>query len=97
MQTAIAILGFGLGAAQIGVSTAPYVFPQQETPQPIKPPFTTSQIHPSVQVVLFSLLFGLLGAFFGWFLSYFIQFIFSIISTKNQPILTQEEKSENNK
>lgn len=97
LQTAITILGFGLGAAQIGVSTAPYVFPQQQPPQPIKPPFTTPQIHPSVQVVLFSLLFGLLGAIVGGFLSYFIRFLFSIISTKKQPILTQEKKSENDK
>lgn len=37
---AIAILGFGLGAAQIGVSTAPYIIPQQPPPKPIQLPLT---------------------------------------------------------
>lgn len=72
LQTAIAILGFGLGAAQIGVSTAPYIIAQKEPPKSIKSPFTTSQIHPFVLSVLLSLIFGLIGAFVGWGLSRYI-------------------------
>ncbi|NJL63213.1 MAG: hypothetical protein HC903_17040 [Methylacidiphilales bacterium] len=75
LQKAIAILGFGLGAAQIGVSTAPYVIPQQQPPTPIQLPFTTSQPHPFVSSVLLSLIFGIAGAFVGWGLSSLLQAI----------------------
>ena len=73
MQTAIAILGFGLGAAQIGVSTAPYIIPQQQPPTPIQLPFTTSQPHPFLLSVVLSLVFGVVGAFVGWGCSYLFQ------------------------
>ncbi|MEO1431949.1 MAG: hypothetical protein AAFV71_23370 [Cyanobacteria bacterium J06633_8] len=73
LQTAIAILGFGLGAAQIGVSTAPYIIPQQQPPTPIQLPLTTSQPHPFVLSVLLSLSFGVVGAFVGWGCSYLFQ------------------------
>ncbi|MDJ0615990.1 MAG: hypothetical protein QNJ63_04430 [Calothrix sp. MO_192.B10] len=73
LQTAIAILGFGLGAAQIGTGTAAYIIPQQQPPTPIQPPFTTSQPHPFVMSVMLSLLFGMAGALVGWGLSYFLQ------------------------
>ncbi len=75
LQTAIAILGFGLGAAQIGVSTAPYIIPQQQSPTPIQPPFTTSQPHPFTLSVVLSLAFGLAGAFVGWGCSHLFQAI----------------------
>ena len=75
LQTAIAILGFGLGAAQIGVSTAPYIIPQQQPPAPIQLPFTTPQPHPFVLSVLLSIAFGVAGGFFGWGLSHLLQII----------------------
>jgi hypothetical protein len=75
LQSAIAILGFGLGAAQIGVSTAPYIIPQQQPPTPIQLPFTTFQPHPFVMSVVLSLVFGAGGAFFGWGCSYLVQAI----------------------
>jgi hypothetical protein len=75
LQTAIAILGFGLGAAQIGVSTATYLIPQQQPPTPIKLPFTTSEPHPFVSSVVLSLIFGIIGAFIGWGLSLGLQAI----------------------
>ena len=90
LQTAIAILGFGLGAAQIGVSTAPYIIPQQQPPTPIQLPFTTSQPHPFVLSVVLSLLFGVAGAFFGWGVSSLFQAIATcrfkaIQASSNQP------------
>jgi len=90
LQTAIAILGFGLGAAQIGVSTVPYIIPQQQPPTPIQLPFTTSQPHPFVLSVVLSLLFGVAGAFVGWGLSHLFQAIATrrfkaIQASSNQP------------
>jgi hypothetical protein len=73
LQSAIAILGFGLGAAQIGVSTAPYIIPQQQPPTQL--PFTTFQPHPFVLSVVLSLVFGAGGAFFGWGCSHLVQAI----------------------
>ncbi|GAB1538051.1 hypothetical protein NUACC21_07070 [Scytonema sp. NUACC21] len=75
MQTAIAILGFGLGAAQIGVSTAPYIIPQPQPLNPIQLPFTISLPHPFVLSVVLSLIFGIVGAFVGWGLSLLLQAI----------------------
>ena len=43
LQTVIAILGFGLGAAQVGVSTAPYIIHQKQPPTRIQLHFTTFQ------------------------------------------------------
>lgn len=75
LQTAIAVLGFGLSAAQVGVSTAPYIIPQQQPPPRIQPPFTTSQPHPFVLSVVLSLLFGVAGAFVGWGFNHLLQVI----------------------
>ena len=72
LQTAIAILGFGLGAAQIGVGTAPYIIPQEQPPKPIQLP-----LHPFVLSVVLSLVFGVVGAFVGWGLSHLLQAIAS--------------------
>jgi hypothetical protein len=72
LQTTIAMVGVGLGAAGIGASTAPYIIPQQPT-KPILPPFVTNQLHPSAQAVLFSLGFGLAGAIIAGVLSYLIR------------------------
>ena len=52
LQTTIATVGFGLGAAQIDASVAPYIISQQSV-EPILPPFTTNKLHPSVLSVLF--------------------------------------------
>lgn len=69
LQSAIAILGFGLGAAQVGVSTAPYVIPQSQPPKKLEF-FTSYQPHPFVYAVALSILFGLIGALAGWLFSY---------------------------
>ena len=66
LQIAIAVLGFGLSAAQIGAGTASYIIPQQQSPKQIEPPFTTPQPHPFALSVGLSLIFGLVGAFVGW-------------------------------
>jgi hypothetical protein len=103
LQSAIAVLGFGLGAAQIGVSTAPYIIPQQQPPTPIQLPFTTSQPHPFVLSVVLSLVFGAGGAFFGWGCSYLVQAIAArrfkaIQASRNQSaVLTGSQPVKNGK
>jgi hypothetical protein len=107
LQTTIAMVGVGLGAAGIGASTAPYIIPQQPT-KPILPPFVTNQLHPSAQAVLLSLGFGLAGAIIVGVLSYMMQNrsaitrrIFklirpginqTVVSPGSQQTLLQEEK-----
>ncbi|MEC4812763.1 MAG: hypothetical protein SAK29_05750 [Scytonema sp. PMC 1069.18] len=93
LQTAIAILGFGLGAAQIGVSTAPYIIPQQQPPTPIQLPFTTSQPHPFVLSVVLSLVFGVVGAFVGWGCSHLFQAIAARRSSHQPKISTGSQQS----
>lgn len=72
LQTTIAIVGVGLGAAGIGSSTAPYFIPQQPT-QPVLPPFVSSHLHPLTQSLFFSLFCGFVGAITAGGLSYLIQ------------------------
>ncbi|MDJ0616357.1 MAG: hypothetical protein QNJ63_06325 [Calothrix sp. MO_192.B10] len=107
LQTTIAMVGVGLGAAGIGASTAPYIISQQPT-KPILPPFVTNQLHPSAQAVLLSLGFGITGVIIAGVLSCLIQNrsaitgrIFklirpgsnhTVISPGSQQTLLQEEK-----
>ncbi|NMG10434.1 hypothetical protein [Brasilonema sp. UFV-L1] len=72
LQTTIAMVGVGLGAAGIGASTAVYIIPQQPT-KPISLPFTSNQLHPLTQSLLFSLFCGVVGVIIGGGLSYLIQ------------------------
>jgi hypothetical protein len=65
LQTGIAILGFGLGASQVGVSAATYVIPQQQPPKPISL-FFGDRLHPFTQSLLLSLIFAIIGGFAGW-------------------------------
>lgn len=88
LQTAIAILGFGLGAAQIGVGTSPYIILQQPN-KPVLPPFATNKMHPLVQSLLFSVLLGILGAFIGWGLSH----LFPLAIRKYKNIRASRNKS----
>lgn len=67
------MLGFGLGTAQIGVGTAPYIIPQQPN-KPVLLPFATNKMHPLSQSLLFSFLLGIGGAFIGWGLSHLFPF-----------------------
>ncbi|RUT03999.1 hypothetical protein DSM106972_049130 [Dulcicalothrix desertica PCC 7102] len=73
LQTGIAILGFGLGAAQVGISAATYIIPQQQPPKPIL--FFGSRLHPFTQSLLLSLVFAIIGGFAGWGLSKVFQAI----------------------
>jgi hypothetical protein len=91
LQTTIATVGFGLGAAQIGASVAPYIISQQSV-EPIVPPFTTNKLHPSVLSVLLSLGFGIIGAIIPWVISNRSEIARWIIkafksSSDNQPLL----------
>lgn len=91
LQTTIATVGFGLGAAQIGASVAPYIISQQPV-KPILPPFITNKLHPSVLSVLLSLGFGILGAIIPWVISNRSQFARWMIkrfkgNSGNQPLL----------
>lgn len=73
LQTGIAILGFGLGAAQVGISAATYIIPQQQPPKPIL--FFGNRLHPFTQSLLLSLIFAIIGGFAGWGLSKVFQAI----------------------
>lgn len=98
LQTTIAILGFGLGAAQIGVGTSPYIIPQQPN-KPVLPPFATNKMHPLVQSLLGSILLGIVGAFIGWGLSHLFQALAirkhkTIQASRNQStVLTGSQQS----
>ncbi|MEM9925933.1 MAG: hypothetical protein AAF915_19640 [Cyanobacteria bacterium P01_D01_bin.50] len=97
LQTAVAVLGFGLGAAQIGVSTAPYIIPQQQPPTPIQVPFTTIKLCPFAASVVLSLVFGVVGAFVGWGCSYLFQAnpicrFKAIQASRNQSAILTESK-----
>jgi H+/Cl- antiporter ClcA len=65
LQTGIAILGFGLGASQVGISAATYLIPQQQPPKPISL-FFGNHLHPFTQSLLLSLIFAIIGGFAGW-------------------------------
>jgi hypothetical protein len=72
LQNTIAMVGVGLGAAGIGASTAVYIIPQEPT-KPISLPFTSNQLHPLTQSLLFSVFCGVVGAIVAGGLSYLIQ------------------------
>jgi hypothetical protein len=72
LQNTVAIVGVGLGGAGVGISAAPYLFPQEPV-QPLLPPFSTNHFHPITQSVLLSLGFGIGFAAVTWIVIYLIQ------------------------
>ena len=72
LQNTIAIVGVGLGGAGVGISAAPYLFPQEPV-QPLLPPFSTNHFHPITQSVLLSLCFGIGFAAVTWIVIYLMQ------------------------
>jgi len=72
LQNTVAIVGVGLGGAGVGISAAPYLFPQEPV-QPLLPPFSTNHFHPITQSVLLSLGFGVGFAAVTWIVIYLMQ------------------------
>jgi hypothetical protein len=72
LQNTVAIVGVGLGGAGVGISAAPYLFPQEPV-QPLLPPFSTNHFHPITQSVLLSLGFGVGFAAVTWLVIYLMQ------------------------
>jgi hypothetical protein len=72
LQNTVAIVGVGLGGAGVGISAAPYLFPQEPV-QPLLLPFSTNHFHPITQSVLLSLGFGVGFAAVTWIVIYLMQ------------------------
>jgi hypothetical protein len=64
VQTTIAVLAVGIGFTGLAAASFPYLIsPDPKTASiPLKPPFTSSSLHPFISVVLLSLVFGFVGA-----------------------------------
>lgn len=76
LQTTIATMGFGIGAASVGATTSVYLIPPPQQQRKLVLPFTpgADQPHPVVYSLLFAGFCGLLGVFAGMIADYIYRF-----------------------